>query len=122
MFKVEISKKMTLTEALYIICFILVSYAVYASGVHLQVLISINGAVVGYIYVIIIPIWIHLKCVWFDKSSGAIEGDEESKKEIEQNFCECENTYRSKFTKYLETGFLIFASILGFGLMVIEAK
>ena len=87
MFKMEVSKKMSIKEAIYIMCFILVSYVVYASGVHLQVLISINGAVVGYIYVIIIPIWIHPKCVWYDKSSGAIEGDEESKKVIEQNFC-----------------------------------
>lgn len=80
MFKQEVNKKISLKEIIYIIIFILVSYGVYASGVHLQVLISINGAVVGYTYVIVIPIWIHLKCVWYDKSSGAIEGDEESKK------------------------------------------
>lgn len=72
MFKIEVAKKLNLREVVYIVAFILISYLVYVSGVHLQILISFNGAVVGYIYVVIIPIWIHFKCVYYDRSSGYI--------------------------------------------------
>lgn len=51
------------------------SYFVYISGIHLEVMITINGAVIGFTYVIVIPIWFHLKCVFFDRSSGYVEND-----------------------------------------------
>ena len=76
MLGIEVQKKTNPREIAYIIFFVLVSYLVYISGVNLQALISFNGAVVGYSYVIVIPIWIHLKCVWYDKSCGYVEGDE----------------------------------------------
>ena len=39
-------------------------------------IIIVNGAVIGYLYVILIPIYIHFRCVFFGKNSGTIEGDE----------------------------------------------
>jgi len=42
------------------------------SRVNLQVLYALNGALLGYSNVIIIPIWVHLKCLWWDRSSGKI--------------------------------------------------
>ena len=75
MFKIETFKSLSLRGVIYIIVFILISFTVYATGVKLQVLISVEGAVVGYTYVVIVPIWIHLKCVWYDKTSGTVEGD-----------------------------------------------
>ena len=42
------------------------------AGAQLQTIYAINGAVIGYIYVILIPIFIHFKCVWVDRTSGTI--------------------------------------------------
>jgi len=75
MLGIEVHKKTNMREIIYILVFVLVSYLVYISGINLQALISFNGAVVGYSYVIVIPIWIHLKCVWYDRSSGYVEDD-----------------------------------------------
>ena len=72
MLGIEVHKKTNTKEIIYILVFVLVSYLVYISGINLQALISFNGAVVGYSYVIVIPIWIHLKCVWYDRSSGLV--------------------------------------------------
>jgi len=75
MLGIEVHKKTNMREIIYVLVFVLVSYLVYISGINLQALISFNGAVVGYSYVIVIPIWIHLKCVWYDRSSGYVEDD-----------------------------------------------
>lgn len=72
MFKIEIAHRISLSEILYISLIVIGSYLVYVSGIHLEVMISINGAVVGFSYVVVIPIWLHLKCVFFDRSSGYI--------------------------------------------------
>jgi len=60
---------------------------VFISGVNFQLIIIVNGAVIGYLYVILIPIFMHFKCVWFAKHSGTIEGDEEWNKKITPNHC-----------------------------------
>jgi len=61
------------------------------SRVNLQVLYALNGALLGYSNVIIIPIWVHLKCLWWDRSSGKIEGDEEWNSKMTTNACSCDN-------------------------------
>lgn len=83
----ELYKKLTLKEVIYILVFVLVCFLVFATNARLQFLINIEGAIVGYTYVVIIPIWIHLKCVWYDKSSGTVEGDEERNSQIKPNYC-----------------------------------
>ena len=87
MFKINTLKSLSPRDVIYILAFILISFTVYATGVKLQVLISVEGAVVGYTYVVIVPIWIHLKCVWYDKTSGTVEGYEERNKQIQPNVC-----------------------------------
>ena len=72
----DIYKDISLKEVIYLTFFTLTCFLIYALGIQLQSLINFAGAVVGYFYIIAIPISVHLKCVWFDKSSGFIEGDE----------------------------------------------
>ncbi len=72
MFKIEVKHKISLLEVVYILICIMGSYLVYVSGVRLDVMISINGAVVGFFYVFMIPIWIHFRCVFWNRSSGYI--------------------------------------------------
>lgn len=72
MFKVEVQHRIHWKEALFIVIVVLCSYLVYISGLHLEVMITLNGAVMGYSYIIVIPIWIHFKCVFVDRSSGYI--------------------------------------------------
>ena len=52
----------------------MISVLVYVYGVKVQTIFVINGSVLGFLYVILIPIWMHLKCIWYDRSSGTIEG------------------------------------------------
>ena len=72
MFKIDLERSLQLKDILYILIAVLMSYGVYVSGMNLISIYAINGAVIGYIYVFFIPIWIHLKCVWYDRSSGYI--------------------------------------------------
>jgi hypothetical protein len=118
MFGSDLRAKMTPVEFVYIFVMILINLAVYESGVKLAVMLSINGAVIGYIYVIIIPVWVHLKCVFFDRTGGQIEGDEDWNARIKPNPCHCECSYTSKAWLYLETAFLFMLVIVGLLLMV----
>ena len=92
------------------------------SGINLDTIFSLNGAVLGYLYIIVLPIWVHLKCIYFDKSSGFIEDDEEWNKNIVQNVCQCDNSYSKKWKLYFETGFLILVMVLGMGLLVTTVR
>ena len=65
--------------------FTILCYLLYISNINLQSLISFNGAVVGYSYVIVIPIGIHLKCLWKDRSSGFVDDDDEHNQGIMMN-------------------------------------
>ena len=38
-------------------------------------MLSLNGALLGYCYMIVFPIWMHFKCIFFDKNSGFIYDD-----------------------------------------------
>ena len=96
----------------------IIAYGVFVSGINLSTIFSLNGAVLGYIYIILFPIWVHFKCIYKDKSSGYIEDDPEWNKNIVQNVCQCEAGYSSKWKLYLETAFLILVCILGLGLLV----
>lgn len=71
----DLGEKILHHEIIYI--FVIVSFAVmvYALGINLQTIFVINGTIIGYLYVFVVPIWMHFKCVWVDRSSGTIEGD-----------------------------------------------
>jgi len=63
--------------------------------------IDISGSIIGYMFAIFIPIWIHLKCLHYDKSSGFIKDEDERNMEIVMNDCECDLVYSSRWTMYL---------------------
>lgn len=105
-------------EILYIVIVIGISLGVFMSGINLDTIFSLNGAVLGYLYIIVLPIVVHLKCIYFDKSSGFIEDDEEWNNNIVQNVCQCDNSYSKKWKLHFETGFLILVMVLGMGLLV----
>jgi hypothetical protein len=67
---------------------------------RVDVMIEINGSVIGYVYAFLIPICMHLKCVYFDCSSGFIKGESDHNLAIRLNECECENQYSSKWSLY----------------------
>lgn len=76
MFKVEIKSSVRWYEYVYIIVTVFVSYLVYVLGIEIVTIVVINGTIVCFTYVIAFPIWMHLKCVFYDRSCGFIEGDD----------------------------------------------
>lgn len=62
-------------DILYMVSIIGLSFIVYLWGISLDVLTTTNGAIIGFFYILAIPILMHLKCVYYDRSSGQIEGD-----------------------------------------------
>jgi hypothetical protein len=92
----------------------------YLLKVSIDTLISINGSIVGNLIVIVIPICLHIKCVFFDKKCGNIEG--ELVENTEDKSCTCLYTYSNKATKYIELGFLILVFIFGMYTMVAAIK
>jgi hypothetical protein len=92
----------------------------YLSQVSIDTLININGSIVGNLIVIVIPIWLHIKCVFFDKKCGNIE--EDLVENTENVSCNCHYTYSNKATKYIELGFLILVLIFGIYTMFAAIK
>ena len=62
-----------------------VTYGLFATGINLRTLVLLDGAVTKFVSVIVTPIWMHLKCIFYDRSSGYIEGDEEWNSQILPN-------------------------------------
>ena len=89
------------------------SYSLKKLNVPLSMILDFAGALLGYIFTMFIPIFIHLKCLHFDHSSGYIKGDDERNLSIVSNECECDLVYRSKYTLWLETFILLFVDIYG---------
>jgi hypothetical protein len=87
------------------------------SGVTLQTLYSLNGAIMGYTVAIVFPIWLHLKCIWYDRSSGCILNDEDWNRRLKPNKCGCLTRYSSRFVLYIETAFLVVVIIAGLVLL-----
>lgn len=105
-------------EALYIFLVVLLAYVVYLTDVHVDTMIEINGAVLGYCNSLLLPIFLHLKCIYYNKTSGTINDDHEHNAQITQNSCKCEHHYSSRWSLYLETFILVLICLLGLGLMV----
>jgi hypothetical protein len=77
MFKISIKRHINPNEVIYVVSMIVGCYLLFATGVNLRTLIIIDGAVIKFMCVIVTPIWIHLKCVFYDKSSGYVLDDPE---------------------------------------------
>jgi hypothetical protein len=61
---------------------------------------------------IIFPMWIHYRCIFKDKNSGYIEGDNEWNASIQPNKCQCDVRYKSKWILYAEV-FIMVLLVLG---------
>ena len=64
------------TDVLYFALMLGMGLIVYMAGVGLDVIQELYGAVIGYLHIIIIPVFLHFSCV-FGCSSGWIKGDDE---------------------------------------------
>jgi hypothetical protein len=60
---------------------------VFLSGVNVQVIFALNGAVLGYLFIVLFPIIIHFKCIYFDRSGGTIEDNPEWNSQLVPNDC-----------------------------------
>ena len=116
--RVDLHAKITLKELTYIVTVIAVCLGIFVSKVNLQTLFSLNGAVLGYFYIIVFPIWVHFKCIFANRSGGFVYDDPEWNQRIVQNICECDCFYKKKWKLYLETAFLIFLILFGLGLLL----
>ena len=110
----------TRKEVVYIVVFMATAAWVFNSGIHLSTLFSLNGALLGYVYIILIPIYMHLKCIYYDRSSGLIEDDEDWNRSLVQNCCECSVVFSAKWKLVIETIFLLVLVLVGFGMLVLN--
>ena len=46
-----------------------VMYVLEATGVNIATVIEINGSVIGFMYVILMPILLHWKCIYFSNKN-----------------------------------------------------
>ena len=95
-------------EVFYFVILIGLSYFIDKANISLKVLFD-AGSILCYTFSMVIPILIHLKCVHYDCSSGYIAGDDDRNLSIVSNKCECDISYRSKTTLWIETAVLLFA-------------
>ena len=58
-------------EVLYVVAMVAVGLVVYLTGLYLDVLIELYGAIFGFVYLIFMPIYIHFTCLFKTKSSGS---------------------------------------------------
>lgn len=72
----------------------------------------------GFILGFAVPIFIHVKCTFYDRSSGFVKGDDDRNLGITMNTCQCDNYYSSKWAMYLEIVALAGACLLGLYLSV----
>ena len=79
-------------------------YLIYVTNVKISIVIEINGSVLGFFYLLLFPIAIHLKCVYFSKHEDEVGLNEleMGKGEFEEVRCElrCNVKYRNKYTQY----------------------
>ena len=85
---------------------------IYETGVVVKIMVEINGAIFSLLYVYLTPVFIHLSCLYRERSSGEIEGDDEHNAQIVPNECECEVKYRSKWTMWADTVFCVLIVIV----------
>lgn len=81
-------------------------------------MIEINGSVLGFLIGFAAPVFIHLKCTFYDRSSGFVKGDDDRNVAVTMNVCQCDNYYSSKWTMYLEVVALAGICALGLYLSV----
>jgi hypothetical protein len=54
-----------------------ICYFLKKLNVPFSIILDFTGALLGYLFSMFIPIFIHLKCLHFDRSSGYVKGDDD---------------------------------------------
>ena len=94
MCKLEDSPNITIPELIVYVCTYGLAYLIYALGVKVSTIIEINGSVIGFLYVFLIPIAVHIKCVYFTKHDEngelVVEEEDENGNMVEvEGLCKC---------------------------------
>ena len=59
------SEDVTFKEVLYVGATILISLIIRLTKIRAEILIELNGSIVSFFFIYVIPIGLHLKCVYF---------------------------------------------------------
>jgi len=62
-------------EYAYIFLCLFTGYIFFILDVKLVTIMVLDGSIVCFTYVVAFPIWMHIKCIFVDRSSGFIEDD-----------------------------------------------
>jgi sodium-coupled neutral amino acid transporter 9 len=69
-------------EVVYVAATIFISLVIRLTEIKASIIIELNGSIVSFFFLYLIPIGLHLKCVYFS-NNGNTKGTEEEKKEVE---------------------------------------
>jgi hypothetical protein len=64
---------MTIRDVAYIATIVLVCIGVKFSNVSLTTILTINGTILGFACIYVLPIGLHVKCIFFTQPSPLIE-------------------------------------------------
>jgi len=110
-FGVEVKRYVDLKEVIYISSIVVFGLLFEILNVSIQAIINFDGAFILVLLDVILPMWIHYRCIFKDRHSGYIEDDEEWNASIQPNKCQCDVRYRSKWMLYLETFMMVVITI-----------
>jgi len=65
-------KKVNLAEVVYFVLMIAICFVVGFFEVNINDIIDINGAVIGFFFIYLIPAVLHIKCLYFSKGKKRI--------------------------------------------------
>ena len=110
-----------------------IELAIYLSKIRFVAILEFNGAIIGYLIVLVFPIALHVKCVYFsdyDEETGELlfEVEEENGEMVRRDGrCRCNFAYRNSLTKkielaYLITGLMVGAFVMYYTLYTLFAK
>ena len=117
MFKIEEGDQLTPPEtAIYFFTFIL-CLGIWVSKIKITTLVELNGSVIGFLYIFLIPIAVHIKCVYFTKhdENGTIiveRRGENGGPTVVEGLCQCSLDKDKK--PYQKIGELVFQIFLIF--------
>lgn len=59
---------MNVPELIFVMVLICITVGIYFGNVGIQILIEINGAIIGFFFIYLLPAVMHFKCLYFPKS------------------------------------------------------
>lgn len=103
----EKENKITVSEIVVYVGTFVICYILNKFEINTELIIKLNGSVIGFFYVFLIPIVIHIKCVYFsdhDESGALLQKIEHENGSVEfkESKCKCRTVYRNVLTRVLE--------------------